>query len=235
MSARDDIWKTRFDVTIVTDTGSTNADLLAQAAAGAPDGSVLVADHQTAGRGRRDRTWDSQAGANLLVSILFRRRLEPLHALTQRVAVATALACADVAGVTPSLKWPNDLLLEGRKLAGILAQAGGTDNRVEYVVVGLGLNIGWAPPDAARLPTGTRDEVLGSMLSHLAVLPDDIYDTYRAMLSTIGMDVRVVLPEDDVFGVAVDVERDGRLAVRTSGGLRLISAGDVVHMRPAAT
>src|SRR3978361_1583073 len=107
MSSRDDIWPSGFAVEIVTETGSTNADLLARAADGAPHGTVIAADHQTAGRGRRDRTWDAPPGANLLVSILFRTQLDQPHALTQRVAVAAVRASERVAGVSPTIKWPN--------------------------------------------------------------------------------------------------------------------------------
>ena len=107
----------------VAETGSTNADLLAAAAGGAPHGTVLVTDHQTAGKGRLGRVWDAPPGANLLVSVLFRHGFDPTrpHELTQRVAVAAARAAERVAGVVPDLKWPNDLLIDGAKLAGILA------------------------------------------------------------------------------------------------------------------
>jgi BirA family transcriptional regulator, biotin operon repressor / biotin---[acetyl-CoA-carboxylase] ligase len=82
-----------------------------------------MAAHQTAGRGRLDRTWEAPPGTNLLVSFLFRRLPVHLHQLTQRVALAARAACRDVAGVEPALKWPNDLLLDGAKMAGILAEA----------------------------------------------------------------------------------------------------------------
>ena len=139
-------------ISIVDETGSTNADLLGAAATGAPDRSVLMARHQTAGRGRLNRRWHAPSGANLLVSLLFREVPQHPHQLTQRVAVAAVRACRDVAGVSPNLKWPNDLLLDGRKLAGVLAQAGGTP--VQFVVVGIGLNVGWAPEGAAMLGEG---------------------------------------------------------------------------------
>ena len=103
---------------VVDETGSTNTDLLAAAESGAPDRSVLVARHQTAGRGRLDRRWEAPAGASLLVSLLFRNVPEHPHELTQRVALAAVAACGAVAGVQPQLKWPNDLLVDGAKLAG---------------------------------------------------------------------------------------------------------------------
>jgi BirA family biotin operon repressor/biotin-[acetyl-CoA-carboxylase] ligase len=204
----------RFAVSFVADTGSTNADLLAAAADGAPDGTVLVTDHQSAGRGRVGRTWDAPPGSNLLVSILFLHRLEQPHQLTNRVAVAAARACERVAKVSPDLKWPNDLLLDGAKLAGILAEAGSQRGRLTCIVVGIGLNIGWAPPGAAKLPRGTRDEVLWNLLEELDRLPDDVHAEYRRRLVTIGMDVRLELPGDELVGRAVDV--------------------DVIHIRPAA-
>ena len=107
---------------------------MAAAASGAPDRSVLVADHQTAGRGRLDRRWDAPPGANLLVSILFRTVPSPASALTQRVGLAAIDACRAAAGVEAVLKWPNDLLLDDRKLAGILAQRAADGS----IVVGLG-------------------------------------------------------------------------------------------------
>jgi BirA family biotin operon repressor/biotin-[acetyl-CoA-carboxylase] ligase len=224
----------RFAVSFVADTGSTNADLLAAAADGAPDGTVLVTDHQSAGRGRVGRTWEALPGTNLLASILFLDDLDEPQLLTNRVAVAAVRACERVAKVSPDLKWPNDLLLDGAKLAGVLAEAGSQHGRLTCVVVGIGLNIGWAPPDAARLPRGTRDEVLWHLLDELDHLPDDVHAEYRRRLVTLGMDVRVELPGDEIVGQAVDVESDGQLVIETREGRRRISAGDVIHIRPAA-
>src|SRR5215213_8744390 len=113
-------WPAGWHVEVVSQTGSTNADLLAAAQRGAPDRSVLVTAHQTAGRGRLDRRWDAPPGTNLLVSILFHE--VPVHPseLTRRVALAAVGASREVAGVDVRLKWPNDLLVGERKLAGIL-------------------------------------------------------------------------------------------------------------------
>jgi BirA family transcriptional regulator, biotin operon repressor / biotin---[acetyl-CoA-carboxylase] ligase len=223
-------------VRFVESTGSTNTDLLAAAAAGAAHASVLVADHQTAGRGRLERTWEAPPGANLLVSILFRPDDPGLsaHHLTQRVAVAAARACEAVAGVRPVIKWPNDLLLDDRKLAGILAQAGGATGLIDHVVVGLGLNIGWAPEGAARLPWSTRDGVLLALLQALNELPDDVGPEYRRRLDTLGRAVRVELPGGSFAGTALDVDAAGRLVVDTPEGRRVVDAGDVVHVRPGS-
>jgi len=228
-------------ITVVDETGSTNLDLLAAAAEGAPDRSVLMARHQTAGRGRLDRRWSAPPGANLLVSLLFREVPEHPHQLTQRVALAATRACAQVAGVTPELKWPNDLLIGGRKLAGVLAQAGGSgpDQRPAYVVVGIGLNVGWAPDGAARLGEGIERleprAVLDAMLAVFDELPSgstEIAEMYRSSLATLGQAVRVELTDSSVSGRALDVLADGRLVVLDECGItHRFDTGDVVHLR----
>jgi BirA family biotin operon repressor/biotin-[acetyl-CoA-carboxylase] ligase len=229
--------------TIVDETGSTNTDLLAAAAAGAPDRTVLMARHQTDGRGRLDRRWAAPPGTNLLVSLLFRDVPEHPHELTQRVALAAAKACTEIAGVVPALKWPNDLLLDGLKLAGVLAQSGGGGaNQVQgyvpnyvpnYVVVGIGLNVGWAPDGAARLGDEySPADVLDQLLSAYDQLPPDITGMYRAALATIGQSVRVELPGSEVVGRALDVLPDGRLVVLDDCGItHRFDTGDVVHLR----
>jgi BirA family biotin operon repressor/biotin-[acetyl-CoA-carboxylase] ligase len=219
----------------VTETGSTNADLLADAAA-RPDRSVLVAEHQTAGRGRLDRRWEAPAGANLLVSILFHDVPRQPSELTRRVALAAADACRELAGIDVALKWPNDLLVGEAKLAGILAER----NADGSVVVGMGLNVGWAPPGAARLATSetdpslTPDVVLAAFLAAYDALPADCHERYRAALGTLRRRVRVELPAGFLEGTAVDVEPDGRLVVvDTCAVTHRLAAGDVIHLRPA--
>jgi BirA family transcriptional regulator, biotin operon repressor / biotin---[acetyl-CoA-carboxylase] ligase len=224
-------------VTHVVETGSTNADLMAAAAAGAPDRSVLVAGHQTAGKGRLDRTWEAPPGANLLVSVLFRSGFYPSrpHALTQAVALAAAQAAELLARVRPELKWPNDLLLNGMKLGGILAQSSTSANDT-VVVVGIGLNIGWAPPEAARLEGTTPADFLPVWLDALAAtLRTDCFEQYRSRLATLGCKVRVELPTETLTGTATDVQRDGTLVLETDEGRRVISVGDVVHLRPSGS
>jgi BirA family transcriptional regulator, biotin operon repressor / biotin---[acetyl-CoA-carboxylase] ligase len=220
-----------WQITIVDETGSTNADLAVSAASGAPDRSVLMARHQTAGRGRLDRRWEAPAGANLLVSLLFREVPEHPHQLTQRVALAAAAACTEVAGASPTLKWPNDLLLDGSKLAGVLAQSGGTGP--QYVIVGIGLNVGWAPEGAAMLGMEFDPvDVLHALLGAYDRLPVDITEAYRTALGTIGQSVRVELQDADIVGRALDVLPDGRLVVLDECGItHRVDTGDVVHLR----
>jgi BirA family biotin operon repressor/biotin-[acetyl-CoA-carboxylase] ligase len=234
-------------VTAVEETGSTNADLLAQGAAGAPDRTVLRAEFQSAGRGRLDRTWEAPRGANLLVSLLFRDVPVRLHVLTQVVALA-ATQVARGCGVEAVLKWPNDILVGTQKLAGILAQAApvGPEGKIPFVVVGIGCNLGWAPPDAASLASSgwtreiTPEEFLNEMLPEidrlLAMDDDEMNAEYVANLATIGSRVRVEMPNgDDIIGRAMSVELDGRLVVLDDCAVtHRIDTADVVHLRPVS-
>ncbi|MEI7617229.1 MAG: biotin--[acetyl-CoA-carboxylase] ligase [Actinomycetota bacterium] len=227
-------WPAGWQVTFVDQTGSTNADLLAAGAADAPDRTVLAAAHQTAGRGRLDRRWEATPGANLLVSLLLRSVPRFAHELTQRVALAALAACRELAGIEADLKWPNDILLNGAKLAGVLAQAGSSPSG-PFVVVGIGINVGWAPDDAAKVGDQVGPgQLLSAMLTHYDALPEVITPLYRAHLATIGQRVRVELPGDRmVVGRATDVEPDGRLVVLDDCAIsHRIDTGDVVHLRP---
>ena len=224
-------WPAGWTVRRLAVTGSTNADLLAAVEAGdAGDRTVLVADHQVAGRGRLDRRWDAPAGTNLLVSLLFLDVPHPPAALTQRVGIAAVDAARAVApGADVELKWPNDLLLDGRKLAGILAQRSATTGAV---VVGLGCNIGWAPEGAARLGDGIGiARVLRETLLAFDALGPDVAARYRLDLATIGTDVHVELPDGSTLdGRATGVDDDGRLIVAGDDGVvHRLDVGDVVH------
>ncbi|HEY5663850.1 MAG TPA: biotin--[acetyl-CoA-carboxylase] ligase [Ilumatobacter sp.] len=212
----------------VDETGSTNADLLALAG-DLPDLTALRAGHQTAGRGRLDRRWEAPPGTNLLVSLLFRDVPADPGDLMRRTALAVVDGVAACSGVDAVLKWPNDVLVDGRKLAGLLAQRADDGS----VVVGVGLNVGWAPEGAAKLGAMAVDRVLAAVLTAYGALPADIDHRYRAALSTIGMWVDVELPAGVLSGRAVDVEPDGRLVVVDECAIsHRIAVGDVVHLRP---
>jgi len=237
----------RWHVTAVPETGSTNADLLKIGAEGAPDRTVLRADFQSAGRGRLNRTWDAPAGVNLLVSLLFRPVPPRPHVLTQAVALSAVAVAADLCDVVVDLKWPNDLLIEGTKAAGILAQAApaGPDGTVPFVVVGIGLNLGWAPEGATSLAasgwtqTVAPQDFLLAMLPHidrfLALGDDALHSEYVSRVATIGTRVKAQMPDgNDIVGRAVDVEKDGRLVVLDDCAVtHRIDTADVVHLRPA--
>lgn len=239
---------TRFtDVRWVAETGSTNRDLLSEAAVGAPEGLVLVADHQTAGRGRLDRSWSAPPGASLLVSVLLRPDLDPEHAflVTAAGAVAACQACSEVAAVFPGIKWPNDLMIvagerfTGRKLAGILAESMVSDGRIEAVVLGMGLNVNWPevlPVELADTAVALdhvvghpvdREALLGAWLRHLDRWLDLIAtpEGHAALLmrlretsATLGRRVRVELPGGTLEGTAVDLTAEGHLLVLPAAG-----------------
>jgi BirA family transcriptional regulator, biotin operon repressor / biotin---[acetyl-CoA-carboxylase] ligase len=252
-------WPEPFTVSWMDDTGSTNADLLAAAREGSPHGTVLVADHQHAGRGRMGRTWSAPPRTALLCSVLLRPpRGAVLSGAVWAVGLAAHAAVRELAGVDAELKWPNDLMVGERKLAGILAEslvgrAGGTG---DAVVVGIGLNVDWSvsaepvPADvAARVATlaelsGTtvdRAELLSALLTRLAPLLDEwmadpaaLRARYRQELATLGRRVRVTLNDRALEGEAVDLTPDGALVVVADEGERcVVAAGDLVHLRPA--
>jgi len=241
---------------VVPEVGSTNAELVARAGrdpedGGALEGAVLVAEHQVSGRGRLDRVWTSPPRAGLTVSVLLRPDVPAARRgwLPLLTGVALAEAVAEVTGVLPSLKWPNDLLArDGRKLAGILAESTGT-----AVVVGVGLNVSTT---AEELPdTGTSlARVLGApvdrgpvllaflravekrYLSWTAALGDPVASglaqDYLAWSSTVGTEVTVSLPDGSTLeGTAQAIDWDGRLVVATSNGTVELATGDVRHVR----
>lgn len=242
---------TRFgEVRWFDEIGSTNDWLMDQAREGAAEGLVAIADHQTAGRGRRDRRWTAPPGSSLLFSVLLRPNLPPdrLHLTTAAVALSTAAACADVAGVDVALKWPNDLLAHERKLAGILAESiVSEDGSGVAVVVGTGLNVNWPPvqpAEIAHLATALnreagrdidRAELLVGLLENLDDYVDDwdaVAHDYRARCATVGRQVRVDLGEPGTLeGTAVDVTAGGLLEVEDfRGGRHQVAVGDVVHL-----
>ncbi|MDH6136899.1 BirA family biotin operon repressor/biotin-[acetyl-CoA-carboxylase] ligase [Kitasatospora sp. MAA4] len=244
---------------VVTETGSTNSDLTARAIAGAPEGAVLVAERQSAGRGRLDRQWTAPARSGLFFSLLLRPTVprERLGWLPILVGVAAAGAISRVGGIEVGLKWPNDLqvTVDGgeRKLGGILTELTG-----EAVVAGLGLNVSLRAdelpvPTAASLALAgaevtERTTLLRAVLRQFAELYGEwqaaagdphasgLLPAYAARCTTLGRQVLVQLPGDrELRGEAVAVDGDGRLVVRKADGTRQpVGAGDVVHVRATA-
>lgn len=248
------------DVVVVTETGSTNADLVARAAAGEQiAGAVLFAEHQVTGKGRHGRSWAAVPRAQLLVSVGVEAAGVPSNnwgwlPLAAGVAVVSAAASVNVAA---GLKWPNDVLatVDGgqyRKLAGILAEV--APGRSE-IVVGIGLNVslrasevadGAAVAAAASLAdlgasSTDRTAIAATLLHRLAAAveqwrsPDGLTalrETYRNVSLTIGSDVRAELPDGTtVEGVAVGIDDDGRLLIDHDGDTLAMAAGDVAHLR----
>jgi BirA family transcriptional regulator, biotin operon repressor / biotin---[acetyl-CoA-carboxylase] ligase len=247
------MWGDEWQVRWFDEIDSTNSYLREEARRGSPEGLVAVADHQTAGRGRLDRRWESPPGANLLASVLLRPRCDPehLHLCTGALALAAIDACAAVAGITAVLKWPNDLLVGGSKLAGVLAEAEFAVSP-PAVVAGIGLNVAWPGPEGAGgtclddlVPPDRpveRSTLLARLLAELGALRpllDDpagrriLAEDVRARCATLGQEVRIVLPGEEFVGRAVAIDEDGRLLVESAGRQRPVSAGDVVHLRPS--
>lgn len=228
---------------------STNRWLLDRARAGAPDRSVAVADHQTAGRGRLGRTWEARPGSSLLVSVLLRPAVEPGHLGRWSTAVGLALldALAQL-GVEARLKWPNDLVVGDAKLAGVLAEADLAGGEVRAVVVGAGVNLRADAVPAELAATATacetvtgvapdRDTLLVGFLAaldrHLAD-PATLVEHARERSATLGRQVRVELGGDrTLVGEAVALTDAGELVVRAETGTEtVVAVGDVVHLRP---
>jgi BirA family transcriptional regulator, biotin operon repressor / biotin---[acetyl-CoA-carboxylase] ligase len=246
-----DAMSSDWDVRRFGEIDSTNRYLLEQARNGAPARVVAVAGHQTAGRGRLDRRWESPPGTNLLVSFLLRPRCEPseLHLGTAAVALAAADACRVVAGVDAPLKWPNDLLVGGSKVAGVLAETDFGSGPPAALVVGLGLNVRWpGPPGAggtsleeahgsALDPEALLVGVLDALSPRVDLLDDaagrvELAEEQRRRCATLGTTVRVRLAAEEVIGTAREIDDAGQLVVDTAGGPRTVAAGDVVHLRP---
>lgn len=230
---------------------STNTWVMDQARSGAAEGLVAVAEEQTAGRGRLGRKWIAPAGGSLLMSVLLRPTSLPidrLHLATAAVAMSGADALALIAEITPDLKWPNDLLVGNRKLAGVLTEVDGpaADGSLA-IVVGIGINCTWPtelPAEIADIavaanhlagrPVHTGD-VLDCLLENLGTRLDAGWDAvareYKSRVATIGRDVRVELADELFTGMAAEVEDDGALVVISDAGPRRVLAGDVVHLR----
>ncbi|MFG2710294.1 biotin--[acetyl-CoA-carboxylase] ligase [Streptomyces goshikiensis] len=244
-------------VEVLPSTGSTNSDLAARAG-DLPEGAVLVAEEQTAGRGRLDRSWVAPARSGLFFSVLLKPGAgvpqERWGWLTLLAGVATATGLSRAAGVDTALKWPNDLLVsvdgEERKTGGILAERVG-----DGVVVGIGLNVTLTDaelpvPEAgslalAKATVTDREPLLKAVLRSLEEwyaewraaggdpAASGLQETYAAGCATLGRHVRAELPGGrQLTGTAEAVDADGRLVVRTADGEREpVGAGDVVHLR----
>jgi BirA family biotin operon repressor/biotin-[acetyl-CoA-carboxylase] ligase len=239
----------------VEETGSTNADLLARAAAGEDvDGVALIAEHQTAGRGRQGRRWSAAPRAQITLSVGVGTGDVPASGwgwLPLATGVAVVDALAGVAGVKAGLKWPNDVLAGGRKLAGILAEVAAAQG---VIVVGVGLNVTLRPEEVgdvgatSLLELGVeepdRDRLAGALLRELGRRVVDwravggaderLISDYQSRSQTIGSPVRAMLPGGrEIVGTARAIDQQGRLCIETRDGETLpVSAGDVVHLRP---
>jgi BirA family transcriptional regulator, biotin operon repressor / biotin---[acetyl-CoA-carboxylase] ligase len=243
------------DLVVLDETGSTNAQAAERAADPTANGVVVVAEHQTAGRGRLDRTWEAPPRSAVTMSALVRpsgvpAALWPWLPLVAGLAVAASLR--RVADVAATLKWPNDVMVGDRKLGGILVERIDVPGAAPAAVIGIGLNVSQRPeeiaaPGATSLliegaSTLDRSVLLKAILRGLGGLLErwesaeggvaGLHEAYVEASSTLGRAVRVTLPGGEtVDGEAVAVDDVGRLVVRTTSGERSLGAGDVLHVR----
>lgn len=217
-----------------------------EAGKGAEDGTVIVAEEQTAGRGRFDRRWLSPRGEDLLLSVVLRPKLSQLAGVNMAATLAVLRTAVKVAGLTPTIKWPNDVRVDGKKLCGILVEDAIERGEIRYAIVGVGLNVNM---DAARYPeiaeTATSlAAAAGQRLSRLLVLRtllqemdrlyvglrrgESPYVDWRANLETLGKRVQVRWRDSVEEGVASDVDVQGNLVLTKVGGRKVtLVAGEV--------
>ena len=234
-------------LTWLPETGSTNEDLIALARAGAPEGTVIGADIQTAGRGRRGRTWMAARSHGLLVSALLRPGIPPVDA--GLLPVVAAVGAAEALGAGARIVWPNDILIDGRKVAGILCEMSADQEGVAWAVVGIGINVRSAPAlDDARWRPGAladtgdapaRANLLVRLLASLGDRyrewvgsgPDLILAAFAERDALMGRRITVSLPEGEVSGVSDGTDELGRLRLRGDDGQeRRLGAGEVVRV-----
>ncbi|MGV0741605.1 biotin--[acetyl-CoA-carboxylase] ligase [Mycolicibacterium sp. XJ870] len=241
-------------IDIVDETGSTNADLLARAAAGENiGGCALLAEHQSSGRGRHGRTWVTPPRSQVAMSVgidVSGTVPDTWGWLPLLTGVAVVDAVEQVCGLRAGLKWPNDVLVEQGKLAGILAEVAAPNT---VIVVGLGLNVSLttteAPTEAATSltmlgkPDVDRNALAATILRELAKrvehwrsaggADETLVDDYRRLSVTLGARVRAALPGDrNIVGTARDIDAFGRLVIEDGGEPTTIAAGDITHLRP---
>ncbi|MBM4248066.1 MAG: biotin--[acetyl-CoA-carboxylase] ligase [Euryarchaeota archaeon] len=230
---------------------STNSVLKEMAEAGEPEGTVVVAEEQRAGRGRLGRGWASPRGG-LWFSVLLRPEVPPAEApsLTLMAGVAVAQALKAQLGLDARLKWPNDVLVRGKKLCGLLAESR-SDGRLEYVILGIGINANFllsALPEELRRTAITVREILQRPVDRLALMRAIIkeldagykafrdggiapfLERWRELSETLDRAVRVETATGIVQGVAEDIDATGALRVRTPNGPVTVGSGDCVHL-----
>lgn len=224
--------------------GSTNDTAAERAREGVEEGYVVLADEQTGGRGRRERVWKSPSGG-IWTSVVLRPDFPPREASLVTLAVSVAVARAvEKEGIEPTIKWPNDVLVGGDKLCGILVEMEADAESISHAVVGIGLNANTKPdvPDADTPPTSLAEHVgevdravlTANLLAELEdayEAGDKILDEWRERSSTLGREVRVETPNETIEGIAERIDETGALVVSTDEGERVVTAGDCVHLR----
>ena len=225
-------------------TRSTQLTARELAEEGAPEWTLVAAGHQTEGRGRLDREWVDEPGRALMFSVVLRPDLAPERGglIPLLAGWALVVACREAAGAEARCKWPNDLVVGEGKAGGIIAESMLSGDRIEHVVLGVGVNVAAAPAVAGAAAIGDVEpaSLLESFLEAFAgryepghpAFPGATVAAYRDVCATIGTNVRATTTEGSVVeGVAVDLEEAGGLVVRTGDGLEVVRFGEVEHLR----
>lgn len=225
-------------------TASTQQTALEMAAAGTPEWTLVAAGHQTLGRGRLGRTWVDEPGRALMVSFVLRPDLDPGSGgvLSLLAGSAMAQACFELADQRTACKWPNDILVAGRKAGGILSESRIENGRFDHVVIGLGVNLGAPPPEFpdAGAVEAEDGELLEAFLSEFVrgyepahpAFAGNVIAAYREVCATLGMRVRATTAGGSVLeGEAVDIDERGGLVVRTVAGDEIVRFGEVEHLQ----
>jgi BirA family biotin operon repressor/biotin-[acetyl-CoA-carboxylase] ligase len=244
----------RFHIISMETADSTNSAAMELGEGDAPHGTVVTACRQTRGRGRLGRLWVSPEG-NISMSILLRPALAPAEVplLTMSAAVGCALALREATGISVEIKWPNDLMVSGRKLGGILTETKLRGRRVLFAVVGIGINVNtgagdfspelWRTATSLRAETGReipKDGLMTNILEGIGFWygmlitgrKDRVLDEWRNLSSTLGHKVRISAGRETFEGVAEALDDEGRLVMRLcSGARKVISVGDVTMVR----
>lgn len=251
MSGLSDLMNTREQIYVLETTESTNQYTRDLAAQGAPDGTVVLAESQSSGRGRMGRDFQSPAGKGLYLSILWRPDCTPqqLFPLTALAAVAVCRAVERVSGARPGIKWPNDVVLGKKKLGGILTELECRSDQIEYVVLGIGLNVHPAvyEDDVAQIATSLENE-LGQPVSRRALCealleeldtlrhevlfqPELWLEEYRAACVNLGRTVQLIRGEERTMGIAMNVDGQYGLMVRLLDGSHVMVRSGEVSVR----
>jgi BirA family biotin operon repressor/biotin-[acetyl-CoA-carboxylase] ligase len=240
------------EIIFLPETDSSNLQALRLARQGAREGTVILADSQSQGKGRGGRSWLSPPGVNLYLSVILRPPLAPpqVPQITLLAGVAVARALAHVAGLEARIKWPNDILLRGKKVAGILAEMEGKGNEILFIVLGIGCNVNWEkermPPDLQNTATSLQAET-GRAFDRRGVAErifEELENAYRAFLKEKfssrlrmewnalswinGRQVTITSGEQAFSGEALGLDEDGGLLIRDHRGeIQRVIAGDV--------
>jgi BirA family biotin operon repressor/biotin-[acetyl-CoA-carboxylase] ligase len=226
------------DVRYFAQVSSTSDIARELAGQGAPEGTVVMADEQTAGRGRMGRTWVAPPGSSLMFTTLFRPSLRPKHIyrLVMACGLAAAEGCEEIAGVQVDVKWPNDLQIGGKKLVGILPESSLVGERIEWAIVGMGINVSQDFRDtdlseqaiSLRAASGAeidRVELLVRVLARLnhwnnRLGDASLLDAWRGRCVTLGREIRADVGGKEVSGVAEEIDEMGALWLRSGDGHR---------------